>query len=60
MFVGAKGLTRGAPLTTAGLRTTFRYHRVQSGVVAGNAHALRHTFGTALPEAGLDLAVIWP
>jgi integrase/recombinase XerD len=58
LFVVAKGPTRGAPLTAAGLRTIFRYHRVQSGVVAGNAHALRHTFGTALAEAGVDLAVM--
>ena len=58
LFVVAKGPTRGAPLTAAGLRTIFRYHRVQSGVVAGNAHALRHTFGTALAETGVDLAVM--
>lgn len=58
LFVVAKGPTRGAPLTPAGLRTIFRYHRVQSGVVAGNAHALRHTFGTALAEAGVDLSVM--
>jgi site-specific recombinase XerD len=58
LFVVAKGPHRGQPLTPAGLRTVFRYHRARSGVPAGNPHALRHTFGTALAEAGVDLAVM--
>jgi site-specific recombinase XerD len=47
LFVVAKGPTRGQPLTPAGLRTIFRYHRITSGVANGHPHALRHTFGTA-------------
>jgi site-specific recombinase XerD len=58
LFVVAKGVNRGQPLTPAGLRTVFRYHRSRSGVRAGHPHALRHSFGTALAEAGVDLAVI--
>jgi integrase/recombinase XerD len=58
LFVVAKGPTRGQPLTPAGLRTIFRYHRITSGVAGGHPHALRHTFGTALAEAGVDLAVM--
>jgi site-specific recombinase XerD len=58
VFVVAKGPHRGQPLTPAGLRTVFRYHRAKSGVPAGHPHALRHTFGTALAEAGVDLAVL--
>lgn len=58
LFVVAKGPNRGQPLSTAGLRTIFRYHREVTGVTAAHPHALRHTFGTSLAEAGLDLPVI--
>lgn len=58
LFIVAKGPTRSQPLTPAGLRRIFRYHREISGVAAGHPHALRHTFGTALAEAGVDLAVM--
>jgi site-specific recombinase XerD len=58
LFIVAKGPTRGQPLTAEGLRRIFRYHREISGVTGGHPHALRHTFGTALAEAGVDLAVM--
>ncbi len=58
LFVVAKGPTRGQGLTAAGLRTIFRYHRAKADVPAGHPHALRHTFGTALAQAGVDLPVM--
>jgi len=58
LFLVAKGPNRGQPLSPAGLRTVFRYHRQSAGVAAGHPHALRHSFGTALAEAGVDLAVM--
>ena len=52
LFIVAKGPSRGQPLTAAGLRRVFRYHREASGVAAGHPHALRHTFVicTAFPR----------
>jgi site-specific recombinase XerD len=58
LFVVAKGPHRGQRLTPAGLRTIFRYHRGKAEVPDAHPHALRHSFGTALAEAGVDLAVI--
>jgi site-specific recombinase XerD len=58
LFIVAKGPNRGQPLTAAGLRRVFRYHREISGVPAGHPHSLRHSFGTALAEAGVDLPVL--
>lgn len=58
LFIVAKGPTRGQPLTSAGLRTVFRYHRGLTGITKAHPHALRHTFGSAMAEAGVDLVVM--
>lgn len=58
LFLVAKGPHRGQGLSPAGLRTIFRYHRELTGVTGGHPHALRHTFGSVLAEAGVDLSVM--
>jgi len=58
LFVVAKGPHRGQGLSAEGLRRVFRYHREKAGVAAGHPHALRHSFGTALAEADVGVAVM--
>lgn len=58
LFLVLKGPKKGRPLTPAGLRTVFRYHRERSGVLLGNPHRLRHTYGTNMAEAGVDIQVL--
>jgi site-specific recombinase XerD len=57
-FVVLRGPTRGGPLTEAGLRKVFRSHRARSGAVRVRPHRLRHTYGTELAAAGVDLLVL--
>lgn len=57
-FVVLKGPTAGQPMTEAGLRSIFRYHRATSGAIRVRPHRLRHTYGTELAAAGIDLLVL--
>lgn len=57
-FVVLRGPTTGAPLTEAGMRRIFRTHRARSGVTRARPHRLRHTYGTELAAAGIDLLVL--
>ena len=57
-FVVLVGATAGQPLTEAGLRSVFRHHRGTSGAVRVRPHRLRHTYGTELAAAGIDLLVL--
>jgi site-specific recombinase XerD len=57
-FVVLRGPTTGAPVTEAGLRSLFRRHRDSSGAIRVRPHRLRHTYGTELAAAGIDLLVL--
>ncbi len=57
-FVVLRGPTTGAPLSEAGMRRIFRTHRARSGVTRARPHRLRHTYGTELAAAGIDLLVL--
>ena len=41
-----------------GLRKVFRVHRARTGASRVRPHRLRHTFGTELAAAGIDLLVL--
>lgn len=57
-FVVLHGPTRGEPLSEAGTRRVFRSHRASSGATRVRPHRLRHTYGTELAAAGIDLLVL--
>jgi integrase/recombinase XerC len=57
-FVVLRGPTVGRPLTEAGLRRIFRTHRQTSGAPRVRPHRLRHTYGTELAAAGIDLLAL--
>lgn len=57
-FVVLRGPTAGRPLTEAGLRRIFRSHRDTSGATRVRPHRLRHTYGTELAAARIDLLVL--
>lgn len=58
LFVCLKGPARGQPLTPAGIRSLFRYHRKTAEVPRANAHRFRHTFGTDMVRAGVSLPAL--
>lgn len=57
-FVVLRGPTRGQPMTEAGMRKIFRTHRDRTGALRVRPHRLRHTYGTDLAAAGIDLLVL--
>lgn len=57
-FVVLRGPTTGKALTEAGMRKIFRTHRARSGATRVRPHRLRHTYGTELAAAGMDLLVL--
>ncbi|MCC5950503.1 MAG: tyrosine-type recombinase/integrase [Acidimicrobiia bacterium] len=57
-FVVLRGPTAGHAMTEAGLRKIFRTHRARTGALRVRPHRLRHTFGTDLAAAGIDVLVL--
>lgn len=57
-FVVLRGPSAGSPVTEAGLRSLFRRHRELSGAARVRPHRLRHTYGTELAAAGIDLLAL--
>jgi site-specific recombinase XerD len=57
-FVVLRGPTTGQAMTEAGMRRIFRTHRASSGATRVRPHRLRHTYGTELAAAGMDLLVL--
>lgn len=57
-FVVLQGSHTGHMMTTAGLRTLFRYKRKVSGVHRANPHLWRHTFATNMARQGVGLPVL--
>ena len=57
-FAVLRGPTTGEAMTEAGLRKVFRSHRSRSGAVRVRPHRLRHTYGTELAAAGIDLLAL--
>lgn len=57
-FVVLRGPSAGGPLTEAGMRRIFRTHRARSGASRVRPHRLRHSYGTELAAAGIDLLVL--
>ena len=58
LFVSLKGRQRGRPMTTAGLRSLFRHHRLVSKVPQANPHRFRHTFGSDMVRVGISLPAL--
>jgi site-specific recombinase XerD len=57
-FVVLRGPTTGNAMTEAGMRKVFRTHRERSGATRVRPHRLRHTYGTELAAAGVDLLAL--
>jgi len=58
LFVVLKGPGRARPLSYAGLRRIFRYHRRISGIPQANPHRFRHTFAANMAKNGVTLPVL--
>jgi len=57
-FVILQGKKRGLPMTRAGLRSIFRYHREKLGIDQARPHQFRHTFASDMARSGVPLTTI--
>src|SRR5437762_12264272 len=58
LFVLLKGPARGTRMTSAGLRSLFRYHRQTTNIKHANPHRFRHTFASDMNPAGMTLPAL--
>ena len=58
LFVVLKGPARGTRMTSAGMRSLFRYHRRTTGIQLANPHRFRHTFASDMVRAGISLPAL--
>jgi integrase/recombinase XerD len=58
LFVSLKGPARGTRMSTAGLRSLFRYHRRTTGIQLAHPHRFRHTFASDMVRAGISLPAL--
>ena len=61
LFVSLKGQRRGQPMTSAGFRSLFRHHRVESQVLNANPHRFRHYASSqTMPPLNVSAALYRP
>ena len=58
LFVVLQGSTKEQPMDFDGLRSLFRYRRLDPKLNSANAHRFRHTFGTDMARTGVKLPVL--
>ena len=58
VFLVLKGPRRGAPLTYAGLRRLFRYHRHCLKLPQAHPHRFRHTFAANMIRHGMSVPTL--
>ena len=58
LFVCLKGRRRGRPVSSPGLRSLFRHHRLRSQIAHAHPHRLRHTFGADMVRNGISIPAL--
>ena len=57
-FLVLQGPHKGQKMTPAGLRSLFRYRRKKSQIEKANPHKFRHTFGSEMAGANIELPIL--